>query len=681
MHIPDGYLSPQTEAVFAAAMVPVYVTASRAVRKVVKSRSVPLLAIAAAFSFLVMMLNVPIPGGTTAHAVGAVLIAVILGPWAAVIAVSIALLVQALFFGDGGVLAFGANAFNMAFVMPFVGYAVYRFLARSTPLTSPRRALAAGIGGYVGINAAALCAAIEFGLQPVLFHTADGTPLYAPFHLSQTIPAMALAHLTVAGLAEFAISLGVVAYLQRANVPVLRLNAPKVPVTEAELDRRSRIPAWGWALIGLGALVVITPLGLLAPGGAFGEATPDNLDLSKYGLKTVPLGLEKWSSFWSHAVLGGYGFRSGDHRVVGYLGSAVTGLVVIGLIGLLLWLTVKAVGAIVRARRRTTDRRVHVAPARAPVRRRRTAPAAGRHEPAWLFQSELALCPCGCIGVRKKGSFLEKTLTGTSNVMRQAMFSEDVATQEGFLQRIDARVKIVTLVALLIVTALLRSVPALIAMYGLTLVLAVTSALPLGFFVKRVWLFIPIFTGIVVIPAMFSFVTPGHIVVPLWDWHGHTVGLTAQGLRGAALIVTRVATSISLVVLLTLTTPWAKLLAALRALAVPKVFVLVIGMAYRYVFLLLNAVTDLFVARKARTVGNERDHRTGAHFVSSAAGALFGKSHALSEEVHQAMTSRGYRGDARTLSGFHIGLLDLAFIAGALVVTVVALGGDRLLGR
>jgi cobalt/nickel transport system permease protein len=104
-------------------------------------------------------------------------------------------------------------------------------------------------------------------------------------------------------------------------------------------------------------------------------------------------------------------------------------------------------------------------------------------------------------------------------------------------------------------------------------------------------------------------------------------------------------------------------------------------MAYRYVFLLLNAVTDLFVARKARTVGNERDHRTGAHFVSSAAGALFGKSHALSEEVHQAMTSRGYRGDARTLSGFHIGLLDLAFIAGALVVTVVALGGDRLLGR
>src|SRR5438552_17812223 len=124
MHIPDGYLSPQTEVVFAAAMIPVWFKASRAIRKVVKTRYVPLVAIGAAYSFLVMMFNVPIPDGTTAHAVGAVLIAIVLGPWAAVIAVSIALLIQALFFGDGGVLTYGANAFNMALVMPMVGYAV-----------------------------------------------------------------------------------------------------------------------------------------------------------------------------------------------------------------------------------------------------------------------------------------------------------------------------------------------------------------------------------------------------------------------------------------------------------------------------------------------------------------------------------------------------------------------------
>src|SRR6476620_628810 len=115
MHIPDGYLSPQTCAVMYRASVPFWVVAGRRVRKVV-----------------------PIPDGTTAHAVGAVLVAVLLGPWAAVIAVSIALLIQALFFGDGGVLAYGANVFNMAFVMPFVGYGVYRAVVhRNLPLTSP----------------------------------------------------------------------------------------------------------------------------------------------------------------------------------------------------------------------------------------------------------------------------------------------------------------------------------------------------------------------------------------------------------------------------------------------------------------------------------------------------------------------------------------------------------------
>src|SRR6478735_2144810 len=142
------------------AAAPFWVVAARRMRRVVKTRSVPLLALGAAFSFLVMMFNVPIPDGTTAHAVGGVLVAVLLGPWAAVIAVSTALAIQAFFFGDGGVLAFGANCVNMAVVMPFVGYAVYRVMARRSSLTSTRRVVAAGVGAYVGLNAAALCAAI-----------------------------------------------------------------------------------------------------------------------------------------------------------------------------------------------------------------------------------------------------------------------------------------------------------------------------------------------------------------------------------------------------------------------------------------------------------------------------------------------------------------------------------------
>ncbi|MEO8267565.1 MAG: cobalt transporter CbiM [Ilumatobacteraceae bacterium] len=339
MHIPDGYLSPSTCGTLGAVMVPFWATAGRRVRKVITSRYVPYVALGASFSFIVMMFNIPVPDGTTAHGVAGTLTAVLLGPWAAVIAVSAALIIQALFFGDGGVLAIGVNCFNMAVVLPFVGYGVYCALSRKMTLTNPRRAVAAGFGAYVGLNAAAMCAAIEFGLQPELFKAADGTPLYAPFHLSQTLPAMALAHLTVAGLAEFALTYGVIAYLQRANVPVLRINHPKVRLEGAMPARRPL--GWRWAALGLGVLVVLTPLGLLAPGGAFGEGGPEHLDLGRYNLQAVPAGLARWSSFWNHAVLGGYGFGSGEHPNVAYVVSALVGVAAISVVVYLMFLAIR----------------------------------------------------------------------------------------------------------------------------------------------------------------------------------------------------------------------------------------------------------------------------------------------------------------------------------------------------
>jgi len=227
MHIPDGYLSPATCGVMYAAVAPFWYKAAKKIKEALTSKTVPLLSILAAFSFTIMMFNAPVPGGTSAHAVGGTLIAVVLGPWAATIGVSVALLVQALFFGDGGILAFGANSFNMAVVLPFAGYIVYRAISGDAPLSSSRHWVGAAIGGYVGINAAALVAAIEFGLQPLLFHTADGTPLYCPYGLSQAIPAMLFAHLTVAGFAEAAVTGGVVAFLQRTMPSLMKLRAKK----------------------------------------------------------------------------------------------------------------------------------------------------------------------------------------------------------------------------------------------------------------------------------------------------------------------------------------------------------------------------------------------------------------------------------------------------------------------
>jgi cobalt ECF transporter T component CbiQ/cobalamin biosynthesis protein CbiM len=721
MHIPDGYLSPETCGVFGAGMVPVFATAGKRVRRVVKSRYVPLLALAAAFSFLVMMLNVPIPDGTTAHAVGAVLIAVILGPEAAIIAISTALAIQALFFGDGGVLAYGANTFNMAFVMPMVGYyLVYKPLTRTASLTSPRRAFAAALGGYIGLNASALVAAIEFGVQPELFTSASGAPLYAPYHLSQTIPTMMLAHLTVAGGVEFALTLGVVLYLQRANLPILRINHAGVSETDGDLVVPPSRRKWWYALGPIAAVALITPLGLIYNSGAFGEDPA----LAK--------------PVWHHVLFSGYDFSHDKHPAVGYLisaflGAALIALVLFGLFGIARLIqrrrppagtigatlstalaingtalatdatnaavaaadaatttaaiaaadaaTTTAATAAADAATNAGNAATTTAAAAAGTRTTTAGPVPTSRTPAWLVQAQVGMCPCGCIGKRTRGSFVQKTLSGGATLMRQAMFGEDIATGPGLLQRIDPRVKLVTMLSVLIGTALVRNIEVLLALYAVTLLLAVAH-LKLSFFIKRVWLFIPVFTGVVVLPATLNIVTAGHIVIPLGHWwFGRRIGMTSEGLHSAALIVSRVAVSISIVVLLTLTTPWAKLMAALRAIRVPRMFIQIMGMAYRYIFYLLGSVDDMYTARKSRMVGADTDVKAGRAFVSATAGALFGKAHSLSEEVYMAMVSRGYTGDAVSIDTFEVRALEAVWVAACVVTIAATLGIDRAIGR
>ena len=282
-------------------------------------------------------------------------------------------------------------------------------------------------------------------------------------------------------------------------------------------------------------MVLLTPLGLLAPGGAFGEDAPEDLDLGKYGLSAVPERAGR-STTGSGATRCSTATASADgdnaeprlHPVGRHRASLVVGA---GDLRRRRCSSHDPAGPARTASRATAD----AVPE--PERRRRRGTAG--HAPDWLLQpASVGLCPCGCIGKRKKGSFVEKTLTGGADLLRQVMFTEDVAAQRGLLQRIDPRVKLVG--AGRPAGRRRRSCTTsrcCVAMYAGTLVLAAASGLPLGFFVKRVWLFIPIFTGIVVLPATLSIVTPGDIVLPLWNWYGTPQGLTAQGLTSAALVV------------------------------------------------------------------------------------------------------------------------------------------------
>ncbi len=326
MHIPDGYLSPSTCVVGYLGMLPIWAIAAKKVKKALNTRLIPLMVIGAAFSFVLMMFNVPIPGGTTAHAVGGGILAIILGPWAATICISIALAIQALLFGDGGVLTFGFNCFNMAVVIPLVTWFIYQRMAGNTEAMSSKRWIWAAIGSYIGINAAGVFNGIELGLQPLLFHTAQGVPLYAPYPIWVSVSAMLLAHALVAGPVEAIVTGLVTRYFQATNPSLItdQIAARVEPVQGA-------FSKMGWAML---ALIVLVPLGLLASGGAFGEGSAEDI---KAAFHFVPAGLAALGGRY-HALLQDYGVPNSPfaadapdflHQSIGYYVAAVVGIAII----------------------------------------------------------------------------------------------------------------------------------------------------------------------------------------------------------------------------------------------------------------------------------------------------------------------------------------------------------------
>ena len=262
--------------------------------------------------------------------------------------------------------------------------------------------------------------------------------------------------------------------------------------------------------------------------------------------------------------------------------------------------------------------------------------------------------------------FVERTLADITHTLEQSLFAEEIARQPGLLQSLDPRVKVVSIILLLIAVSLSRSLAVIVGLYLLTLVLAWFSSVPMGFFVKRVWLFMPFFTGIIAIPAFF--LTPGPALVQLpWGWV-----ITRTGAMTALFLLLRVGASVSLAVLLMLTTPWNSVLKALGVLRVPDVFVVILGMTFRYIYLLLHTVNDMFLSRKSRVVGrmSTADQR---RLLAASAGMLLTRSLDLSSEVYLAMQSRGLHGYPRTMDTWKMRASDWIWGVVILSVSLVAI--------
>ena len=256
----------------------------------------------------------------------------------------------------------------------------------------------------------------------------------------------------------------------------------------------------------------------------------------------------------------------------------------------------------------------------------------------------------------KNNNFIERSIVGALAFLKESIFADEYASQNGFLQSLDSRIKTATFLSVILQILFTRNILVLLCLYALCLLLAQISRINLGFFLKRTWVFIPLFSLLIAIPALFSVFTPGESLLT-FKAAGFTLIITRQGLHGATLFVTRVITSVSFVVLLSITTKHFELLKVLRIFKIPQVFVMTLGMCYRYIYLFVETIENTYLAIKSR-VGTKVHYKRGQHIVAWNIAYLWARSYQLNEQVYSAMLSRGYRGEPVILNDFKLKTKD-----------------------
>lgn len=572
MHIPDGYLNLPTCLATYGVMTPVWTTAAKKLKKTFHGGQVPVVALGAAFSFVLMMFNFPVPGGSSGHAVGGAILAIFLGPWVAVSVLSVVLAVQAFLFHDGGITTLGANAFNMAFILPIVSWLVYRLLADEQSRLF-RKALAGAMAGYVGLTISAFTTAVMLGLQP---HGASG---YAPYPLSVTVPVMVGSHMLVFSWIEGLVTAFVLVWVTQN----FENRDRSIFFSGREKMDLSLFIAGGGLLI----LILLSPLGLLTKKTAFGEWSQEEL---RKILGYAPLGVETYSKLW-RAPFTSYQI-TGHSLLYGYLASAAIGALAAGFFAIV-------IAKFLSRENKTTTKFV-------------------------------------------KTTRGEWALFSMSHFFSDLLNAERIQKQSGFLQRENPRIKLVACLFLIVAAAWIKSSLVLSLFLAVSLILTLTSGISVLWFATRVLVPMAFFSLVLSFPASFSWITPGKpwvAIAPHWI-------LTQEGIQSVLRFCLRATTAVAFSALLSLTTSWIEILRALRVFRIPKVFLFVVEMAYRYIVLLVRLVEQMNVAKNARTIVpgsllSEQRSTTGRMAY------LLNRSLALSENVHMAMEARGYDGEIK----------------------------------
>lgn len=268
--------------------------------------------------------------------------------------------------------------------------------------------------------------------------------------------------------------------------------------------------------------------------------------------------------------------------------------------------------------------------------------------PSWLKEITPATCPCCEIG-RTKG-FVDKTVNKIISFLKEIFVSEDFAMQNGLIQKIDSRVRILTFFILIFFASFLKSFAPLLIILFFVILIAQMSRIPISALLKRTAPVI-IFTGVIMLPSLF---------------------ITNAGVKTTSLFVFRAAVMVSIAAILFLATRKNDLLKGLRMLFVPQIFVITLAFAFRYIFIFLKLAENMHLARKSRVIKQSSKDEIRA-WTASRLAVIFKRSVAMADDVYLALVSRGFTGEIKTMENHEIQKRDYLWIGIVLFVMLTTI--------
>jgi cobalt ECF transporter T component CbiQ len=276
-----------------------------------------------------------------------------------------------------------------------------------------------------------------------------------------------------------------------------------------------------------------------------------------------------------------------------------------------------------------------------------------------------------------KISFLEKGIHRLAQVIRSGYIHWETASRDGYFQRLDARIKVLFLLIFIIIVSLKRDILSEAVIGGFVFTLAVISRLEIIRFYKRI-LFLGFFFGfLIALPSAFNIITKGDVILPIYHFSKtyqfwvyqvpKEIGITREGLESVILLTLRVMNSVSISFLVLYTTPFPDIIKALKMLKVPDIFLMIITLSYKYIFIFTKTVEDMHRAKKSRLAG-QVNHADARRWIAGRFAFIFKKTRIRCEEIFKAMMSKGFSDD---ITFFETGRLKLPDLAAGVMLFLI----------